>query len=141
MATSTTSPGTTTPDTTGGADKAIRDVVEKYYVGLRDGDLASLGQAFDDLAVVCGYIGGDLYIKHVKTLYDYVVSDEPPSKKGDQFTCDIRSIALAGGTAVVELAEHDYLGYDYTTSLHLVRDATGTWSIVSKLFDGVPTKQ
>ena len=138
MTTSTTSPGATTADPAA-TDAAIREVVERYYVGLRDGDLASLGKAFDDLAVVCGYIGDELFVKHVKTLYDYVASEEPPSKKGDRFTCDTRSIAVAGGTAVVTLAEHDYLGYDYTTSLHLVRDETGAWSIVSKLFEGVPT--
>ena len=66
-----------------------------------------------------------------------LLADEPPSK-GDPFTCDIQSIAIAGKTAVVTLAEHDYLGYDYSTSLHLICDTDG-WSIVSKLFNGTPT--
>jgi hypothetical protein len=139
MSSTTISPGAATPEAAAGDEAAIREVVNHYYVGLRDGDLRSLGQAFDDLAVVCGYIDTELFQKHVKTLYDYVASQEPPSKKGDPFTCDVKSIAIAGGTAVVTLAEHDYLGYDYTTSLHLLRDETGAWSIVSKLFDGVPT--
>jgi hypothetical protein len=122
----------------GGADAAIREVVERYYVGLRDGDLKSLGAAFNDLAVVCGYIGSEMFVKHVKTLYDYVLAEEPPSKKGDRFTCEVKSIEIVGETAVVTLAEHDYLGYDYTTYLHLIRDENG-WSIFSKLFDGRPT--
>jgi Putative lumazine-binding len=117
------------------AEAAIRKVVEQYYVGLRDADLKSLGAAFNDLAIVCGYIGPDLYVKHVKTLYDYVLGDEPPSKKGDSFTCDVTSIEIAGDTAAVTLEEHNYLGYDYTTYLHLIRDDT-RWSIVSKLFEG-----
>jgi putative lumazine-binding protein len=127
---------TEAPATT--AEAAIKQVVHDYYVGLRDADLVSLGKAFDDLAVVCGYIETELFVKHVKTLYDYVLSEEPPSKKGDPFTCDITSLAISGKTAVVTLAEHDYLGYDYTTYLHLIDDGTG-WSITSKLFNGTAT--
>jgi hypothetical protein len=123
----------------GGAEAAIREVAERYYVGLRDADLKSLGAAFNDLAVVCGYMGTELFLKHVKTLSDYVLAEEPPSKKGDRFTYEVKSIEIAGETAAVTLAEHDYLGYDYTTYLHLIRDENG-WSIVSKLFDGRPTK-
>jgi hypothetical protein len=136
---STTSTDTPTTEGAKDADPAIRKVVDLYYVGLRDADLTSLGAAFNDLAVVCGYIGTELFLKHVKTLYDYVLSETPPSKKGDPFTVDVKSIEVAGQTATVTLAEHDYLGYDYTTYLHLIRDDTG-WSIVSKLFDGTPTK-
>lgn len=138
MTTSATTPEAPASDAATSDDAAIRKVVNDYYVGLRDGDLVSLGKAFNDLAVVCGYIETELYVKHVKTLYDYVVSDEPPSKTGDPFKCQIEAIQIAGKTAVVTLAEHDYLGYDYTTSLHLIRDETG-WSIVSKLFNGTPT--
>ena len=129
---------TSTSGQAAGQEEAIKKVVNDYYVGLRDGDLVSLGKAFNDLAVVCGYIETELFEKHVKTLYDYVLAEEPPSKKGDPFTCDIQSIAIAGKTAVVTLAEHNYLGYDYSTSLHLICDADG-WSIVSKLFNGTPT--
>ena len=122
-----------------GAEADIRKVVEHYYVGLRDANLTSLGAAFNDLAIVCGYMGKELFLKHVKTLYDYVLSEEPPSKKGELFTCEVKLIEIAGETAAVTLAEHNYLGYDYTTYLHLIRDESG-WSIVSKLFDGRPTK-
>jgi hypothetical protein len=123
-----------------GAEAAIREVVEKYYVGLRDADLVSLGEAFNDLAVVCGYIGTDLYLKHVKTLYDFVLSEPPPSKTGEPFKCDVTSVEITGDTATVTLAEHDYLGDDYTTYLHLIREQTTGWSIVSKLFNGTPAK-
>jgi hypothetical protein len=140
MTSTTSAPEAATSEGPAGDDAKIREVVKRYYVGLRDGDLQSLGQAFDDLAIVCGYMGSELFMKHVKTLYDFVVSEEPPSKKGDPFTCEVVSITTAGGTGVVALTEHDYLGYDYTTSLHLMRDETGAWSIVSKLFDGTPTK-
>ena len=140
MTSTTSAPEAATSEVPAGDDAKIREVVKRYYVGLRDGDLQSLGQAFDDLAVVCGYMGSELFMKHVKTLYDFVVSEEPPSKKGDPFTCEVDSITIAGGTAVVTLTEHDYLGYDYATSLHLMRDEAGAWSIVSKLFDGTPTK-
>jgi Putative lumazine-binding len=138
MTTSATSAETAGPRTDTDDEKAIREVVQRYYVGLRDANLSSLGEAFDDLAVVCGYIGTDLYVKHVKTLYDFVVENEPPSKTGDHFRCEVKSIEVNGGTAVVTLAEHDYLGVDYTTSLHLVRGEQDAWAIVSKLFDGKP---
>ena len=138
--TSTTSPEAAPAEAaSAGDDTAIRKVVDHYYVGLRDADLQSLGLAFHDLAVVCGYMGTELFVKHVKTLYDFVLSEESPSKKGDPFTCKIDSISIAGGTAVVALIEQDYLGYDYATSLHLLRDDAGAWSIVSKLFDGTQT--
>jgi len=139
MTTSATAPEVAAPEGVANEEAAIRKVVNDYYVGLRDADLVSLGKAFNDLAVVCGYIETELFEKHVKTLYDYVLAEEPPSKKGDPFTCKIDAIAVAGKTAVVTLAEHDYLGYDYTTSLHLIRDENG-WSIVSKLFNGTATK-
>jgi len=136
--TSATTPEAPASEAATGDDTAIRKVVNDYYVGLRDADLASLGKAFNDIAVVCGYIEAELFVKHVKTLYDYVVGNEPPSKKGDPFKCQIDAIRIAGKTAVVTLTEHNYLGYDYATSLHLIRDETG-WSIVSKLFNGTPT--
>jgi hypothetical protein len=69
-----------------------------------------------------------------------VLSEDPPSKKGDPFTCQVKSIEIAGQTASVTLAEHDYLGYDYTTYLRLIRDQDG-WSITSKLFEGQPTRK
>jgi hypothetical protein len=136
--TSVSTPEAKATKSVAGAEAAIRKVVNHYYVGLRDADLTSLGRAFNDLAVVCGYIETELFEKHVKTLYDYVLSEEPPSKKGDPFKVDITAISIAGKTAVVTIEEHDYLGYDYKTSLHLIQDPNG-WSIVSKLFDGTKT--
>jgi hypothetical protein len=139
MTTSVSASDTAASGPSPGEEEAIREVVNDYYVGLRDGSVVSLGKAFNDLAVVCGYIETELFEKHVKTLYDYLLAEEPPSKKGDRFTCEVESIAITGKTAVVTLAEHDYLGYDYSTSLHLIRDEAG-WSIVSKLFNGTATK-
>jgi len=129
---SVTTPEATTTETAGGADAAIRKVVNDYYVGLRDADLKSLGAAFKDFAVVCGYIDTTLYEKHVKTLYDFVLEE---GAAGEKFTCKIDALTIAGDTAVVTLNEHDYLGVDYTTSLHLISDTDG-WGIASKLFNG-----
>ena len=73
----TTSATETSTSGQAGQEEAIKKVVNDYYVGLRDGDLVSLGKAFNDLAVVCGYIETELFEKHVKTLYDYVLAEEP----------------------------------------------------------------
>jgi len=136
MTTGVTTPEAETTEAAGGAEAAIRKVVNDYFVGLRDANLKSLGAAFNDLAVVCGYIGTDLYEKHVKTLYDFVLEEGPA---GETFTCKIEAITIAGQTAVVTLSEHNYLGVDYATSLHLISDSNG-WAIVSKLFNGTTTK-
>lgn len=97
--------------------------------------MESLKQAFRPEAIVSGYIGDELYVKPVEFLYQYVRENESPAKRGDPFVCRIEGRSITGRTAVATLVERAYLGYDYTTSLHLV-EIEGRWWIVSKLFSG-----
>jgi hypothetical protein len=113
----------------------IDRTVARYFAGLRDGNVASLKEAFHPKALVSGYIGTEKFVKPVQFLYQYVRSNKSPAKQGDHFTCRIVRSAIAGRTAVVTLRERNYLAYDYVTVLQMM-EVKQRWWIVSKLFSG-----
>lgn len=123
-------------------DPSVREAIDltvgQYADGLRNGDVALLRQAFAPTAVVCGYIDTELFVKDLDFLCQFVAETPSPASQGEPYACETTSVEVHGGVAVVTVAERHYVHYDYVTSLHLVRDGDH-WSIVSKLFNGVPS--
>ena len=119
---------------------AIHRTVNRYALGLRNGSVKTLKEAFRPQALVSGYIERERFVKPVSFLYEYVRKNASPAKLGADFRFRIDDIAISGKTATVRLSEHNYLGFDYTTYLQLMKIGARWW-IVSKLFNGIATSR
>ena len=124
--------------------KAIKEKIEFYVEGLRNGDVGTLMKAFRDEAVVCGYIDTESFVQPVSYLYRFVLANPSPAKQGQKYECEITDIQVVGDVAVATVSEVNYLGTNYMTTFHLIHlpDAgdgmrKAGWWIVSKLFEGV----
>jgi hypothetical protein len=124
--------------------KAIKEKIQHYVDGLRNGDIATLMKAFRDEAVVCGYIDSESFVQPVSYLYRFVLANKSPAALGQRYECEITEMLVAGNAATVTVSEVNYLGADYMTTFHLIHlpDAgdgmrPAGWWIVSKLFEGV----
>ena len=124
--------------------KAIKEKIQYYVDGLRNGDIATLMKAFRDEAVVCGYIDTESFVQPVSYLYRFVLANKPPSASGEQYTSDNTDIQVVGNGATVTVSEVNYLGTNYMTTFHLIHlpDAgdhmrPAGWWIVSTLFVGI----
>ena len=118
----------------------IEATVAKYAQGLADGDVATLMQAFDDNAVVCGYVGDEGFMKPVTYLYRFILQNGAGKPS---YRWHLGDIVVSGRVAIATVYEEQYLGDDYVTSLHLIKiddlDEGERWWIVSKLFRGTPS--
>jgi hypothetical protein len=124
--------------------KAIKEKINYYVEGLRNGDVATLMKAFRDEAVVCGYIDTESFVQPVSYLYRFVLANPSPASQGQRYLCEITDIQVVGNVAVATVSEVNYLGVDYMTTFHLIHlpDAgdgmrPAGWWIVSKLFEGI----
>jgi hypothetical protein len=124
--------------------KAIKEKIEYYVDGLRNGDIGTLMKAFRDEAVVCGYIDTESFVQPVSYLYRFVLANKPPAELGQRYECEITDMQVVGHAATVTVSEVNYLGVNYMTTFHLIHlpDAgdhmrPAGWWIVSKLFEGI----
>ena len=124
--------------------KAIKEKIDAYVEGLRNGDVGMLMKAFRDEAVVCGYIDNESFVQPVSYLYRFVLANKSPHQLGQRYLCEITDIQVVGDVAIATVSEVNYLGTNYMTTFHLIHlpDADdgmrpAGWWIVSKLFEGV----
>jgi len=124
--------------------KAIKEKIEYYIEGLRNGDIGTLMKAFRDEAVVCGYIDTESFVQPVSYLYRFVLANKSPAALGQNYLCEITDMQVVGNVATVTVSEVNYLGTNYMTTFHLLHlpDAgdgmrPAGWWIVSKLFEGI----
>ena len=124
--------------------KAIKEKIEHYVEGLRNGDIATLMKAFRDEAVVCGYIDTESFVQPVSYLYRFVLANKSPAALGQRYECEITDMQVVGDVAIATVSEVNYLGTNYMTTFHLIHlpDAgddmrPAGWWIVSKLFEGI----
>ena len=119
---------------------SIRQVVDLYIDGVKNGNLESLRQAFHPQASMFGYKGQDLFITPIAGLYEYIAGTTPPAKDGavgKEYTCTITSISVTGNAAAVEMAMEPYHEHDFVDYFQLLK-VDGRWWIVSKLFHADP---
>lgn len=112
----------------------IRQVVEHYADGLRNGSVESLQKAFHPQAVMAGYFNADRMLMSMEEFHDLVHSVPAPATSGEPFRHEITSVQLSGQTATVEIAEYSFLGHDFKTCFHLLK-TDGQWQITAKLFN------
>ena len=117
-------------------DAAIRATIGKYEAGMRAGSIDTLRSAFHEQAIMSGYLGDQLMIVPIQGLYDFVASNPAPAASGEPFGVEVRSIHVAGNTAVAVIAEHSYLGFEFIDSFQMLK-IDGQWTIISKVFTTV----
>ena len=93
--------------------EAIQKVVDLYIDGVRNGNVASLREAFHPQSSMFGWKGKDLFITPIQGLFDYVASTPVPYKTGEPTTFVTTSIQVSGNAAVVELAMDSYHGHNF----------------------------
>ena len=104
--------------------------VTKYVEGLRVGNVAGLGEAFHQDAVMYGFTNGELLGGPIKNLYDFVATNG--TAPDIQTRIDV--LAITPTTAVVRVdMEKDAIGADYT-DFHTLIKLDGAWRIIAKTY-------
>jgi hypothetical protein len=113
--------------------ESIREVVEHYAEGLRHGSPETLQKAFHPQAVMSGYFGDDLMLMDMEGFYNLIRTVPAPAQTGEPFRHEIKDVRITGNIVTVEIAEHSFLGHDFTTCFQLTK-IDGSWQITAKLF-------
>lgn len=112
-------------------ETAVRAAVQQYIDGCRAADPAVVRDAFDEHAVMWGYLGPDYTTMTGAEFADRVVATAEPAS--DEYACSIRSIEVTGDIASAVLEERGFLGADFRNQFGLIR-RDGVWRITSKVF-------
>lgn len=115
-------------------DDGIRQAINFYIDGLREGSVETLKKAFHSEATMCGYFGETLMVTPIQGLYDFVSSNPAPAKTGEPFSASIAAFEVAGSIASAKIIEQSYQGHNFTTLFNLLK-IDGRWWIVSKVFN------
>ena len=116
-------------------ERAIRETIDHYSNGMKSADVASLKNAFHELAILCGYIGDELIAAPIQGLYDWVESNSVP----EDYTCTVLGIEIIGRVATAKVRETDLHG-DVIDHFHLLK-VGDRWWIVSKIWDAEPVEE
>ncbi|WP_022890813.1 nuclear transport factor 2 family protein [Agromyces italicus] len=112
-------------------EEQVRAAVELYVTGVSTNDPAVVMRAFNDDAVMWGYLGPELVSQSARSFAEHVVATAPPPDP--EYAHEIHGIMITGDIATAVLDEWSYLGSDFRNHLGLVR-VEGVWRIVSKVF-------
>ena len=115
-------------------EDGIRQAINFYIDGLREGNVETLKQAFHSEATMCGHLGETLLVVPIQGLYDFVTSNPAPAKSGEPFSASIAAIDIAGSIASAKITEKSYQGHNFTDFFNLLK-IDGRWWIVSKVFN------
>lgn len=115
-------------------EDGIRQTINFYIEGLREGSVETLKEAFHEQATMCGYLGETMMTVPIQGLYDFVASHDAPAKTGEPFSASVTAIEVAGSVASAGITEKSYQGFDFTTFFHLLK-IDGRWWIVGKVFN------
>ena len=114
--------------------EGVRQAIDLYFKGIREGSVETLKEAFHSGATMCGHFGEELMIVPIEGLYDFVSSNPAPSVSGEPFEGKIEAIDVAGTVASAKVTEKSYMGHDFTDFFNLLK-IEGRWWIVSKVFN------
>lgn len=117
-------------------ENGIREAINYYVEGTRNGEVETLKEGFHEQAILCGYLGDELIAAPIVGYYDWIASNPSPSETGDHFDCEVLSIEITGRVASAKVREilHGETVIDY---FHLLKVGDKR-SIVSKLWDAEP---
>lgn len=112
----------------------IRAAVQQYVDGCAAADPRLVQNAFDDDAVMWGYLGPDRTVMSGADFAANVVATASPA--GPEYSSDIHSIDVTGDVAHAVLDERGFLGANFRNYFGLIR-RDGVWRIASKVFTTV----
>ena len=113
--------------------KLIENCVDLYYEGCCESDPSKIKQAFDENAMISGYLSDGLHEMNLDEFAGFVEAQQPsPKEKGDEAFLEIISCEIVGDTALVKIKEA-YLGMIFIDSFSFLKK-DGTWRIYTKLF-------
>ena len=120
--------------------KNIIATVRLYTEGLRTGNVELLRKAFHPKAMMYGVSPNAVTAVEIDGMYQYVAGNKPPSSTGEPYEFCITAIHQAGNAARVEMVEESAYGNNYTDYFQLLK-IDGEWVIVSKAYNGNPSKK
>ena len=109
----------------------VKAAVQRYVDGCRNADEAAVRSAFDENAVMWGYLGPDYVTMSGADFAANVIATAEPA--GPEYVWEIHSIHVVGEIAEATLDEWQFLGANFRNHFGLVR-RDGAWRIVSKVF-------
>ncbi len=112
-------------------EEEVRAAVQKYVDGCVAADAEMVRDAFDENAIMWGYLGPEYSTMSGASFATEVVGTAEPS--GPEYSFDIHSISVQGEVATAVLDEKGFLGADFRNFFGLIR-RDGVWRITSKVF-------
>lgn len=109
----------------------VRAAVQKYVDGCVAADADVVRDAFDEHAVMWGYLGPDFVTQSGAEFASNVIATIEPA--GDEYGYEIHSISVEGDVANAVLDETQFLGANFRNFFGLVK-RDGVWRIASKVF-------
>lgn len=117
---------------------AISQVLDSYFKGIYEGDVALLGSTFYGATLLFGDVNGEPYFKTLELYLDGVKNRKSPKESGQPFRGDIVSIRVFNSIAVAEVSVKMYAyNYHELLSFHKI---DGKWVIVNKMITDIPEK-
>ena len=111
----------------------IEQCIDVYYEGCCESDPLKIKKAFDENAMISGYLPDGLHEMNLEDFAGFVFAQKPsPKEKGDEEFLEIISCEIEGDTALVKIKEA-YLGMIFIDSFSFLKKED-TWRIYTKLF-------
>jgi len=115
-------------------EAAVRAAVQKYVDGCVAADPAGVRDAFDENAIMWGYLGPDYATMSGADFAANVVATAQPA--GPEYSFEIHDVTVQGDVAHAVLDEQQFLGADFRNFFGLIK-RDGVWRITSKVFTTV----
>tara|TARA_B100000513_G_scaffold194291_1_gene122858 strand:+ start:776 stop:1141 length:366 start_codon:yes stop_codon:yes gene_type:complete len=111
----------------------INNCINTYYAGCLESDPNKIKEAFDENAMISGYLPDGLHEMNLDEFAGFVDAQKPsPKEKGDEEFLEVISCEVVGDTAIVQIREA-YLGMIFVDSFSFLKK-NDTWRIYTKLF-------
>lgn len=115
---------------------AITHVLDSYFKGIYEGDVALLGSTFYGATLLFGDVKGEPYFKTLDLYLDGVKNRKSPKDSGQPFKGDVISIRSFNSIAMAEVTVKMYsFNYHELLSFHKI---DGKWQIVNKMITDIP---
>jgi len=116
-------------------EREARAAVDRYVDATYRGDVEALRACFHPSAAMSGYLGEELLTGGPQRFFDDVASTPSMQSTGAPYEAKVTSVQIVGRAASIRLDETGFFGsFSFSNWFHLIKDDTGSWLIVSKLF-------
>jgi ketosteroid isomerase-like protein len=113
----------------------VLEVADRYIDAAYRGDVQALRACFHPSAIMCGYLGDALLAGSPEPFFQDIASMPSMESTGALYVAETTSVEVVGNAASVRIDETGFAGdMAFANWFHLLKDADGSWKIVSKLF-------